>query len=320
MITVVDLNYSHNIYPLISQQLIDAIEENLLKKKKILVFLNRRWESSAYFCRDCSYQFKCKNCDISLAVHSYPNSHLLCHQCGYKEQLPMVCPKCGWTNMIWIWVWTQKIEENLGKIFKNNTIIRLDGDKINSEWLADDEIKNWQIFIATEIVNTITFDNIWLVAVILLESELVIPDYNIEEKIYWNIAYNIKKWSDSLIQTFSPKLDLIKLIVDWNYKDFFTYTLQERLKYWYPPYTDFVEINIKSYNKDKIFTLSTMIKNKLKLEYSDLKIDYDNKVFRKFKNEFIQKISVRWDNLEEKLKLIKQEILRNREIRIEWKQ
>lgn len=321
MITIIDLNYSHNLFPLISEDMINGVESVIKENKKILVFLNRRWEAGTLICKDCSYQAKCGECDIAMSVHKYPSELLICNSCDRIEQIPIICPKCKWSNLQKIWVWTQKIEQYLNGIFKNKKISRLDSDKIKKEWINIEDIKSSDIIISTEIVNTISFDNLWLVVFPLFEWELVIWDYDIEEKIYNNIVQNIKRGADIIIQTYIPKNQLLKTITEWNYKEFLINSLEERKKFSYPPYNDLVHISISWRDKEKLAEFSENFLNKikgfdLKWEY---KINHNKSSFTKKSWDYCQKIVIKGNNIEEFLKPLRTEIIKNRNINLEWK-
>lgn len=321
MLTIIDLNYSINPYPYISQELIDAISSTLLNNKRVLIFFNRRGDSNALICKDCSYQVKCENCDICMSVHKYPIKSLICHQCNNTIDIPNFCPVCKWSNLTQVWVWIQKMQDNLITIFKNHKINRLDSDKIKKEWIFIDDINFSDIVISTEVWNTISFDNLGLVVFPFFEVELIAWDYNIEEKLYTNISYNSKRWADVIIQTYTPKNRILKILSEWNYKDFLITTLEERKNFSYPPYTDLVYIWIKNKNKERITDIISKMVNKLFImnENSDKIINFDKKLFTKKNWEFYQKIIIRWPDLQSFLEPVKLEIIRNREIELEWK-
>lgn len=320
MITTIDLNYSNNIFPLISENLVESIKKNLEGWKKILLFLNRRWEAHSLICKDCSHQIKCDFCDIWMPIHKYPKQILICHHCNAIKNIPSVCPKCKSSNLFQVWTWVQKVEDNLKKIFREIIITRLDSDKIKKEWIYSGELKESQIIIATESINTISIDNLWLVWFLLLELEFLIPEYNIEEQVYDNIAYNMKRWSDILIQTNIPDSNFINLITRWNYKDFISQSLKERKEFSYPPYKELLYIWVKSKSIERMKDIIIKLYNKLAINNSSNNIIfYDKDLFIKRNSEFHQKIVVKWDNLEEFLSCVKLEIFRNREVSMEWR-
>lgn len=319
MISIIDLNYSKSKQLLFTDDLVWSISECLKNNKKVLIFLNRRWEANCLVCKDCSFQMKCKWCDITLNVHRFPEKTLVCHQCWKKEDIPSICPNCSSSNLSTVWVWTQKIEEILRKIFKENYIVRLDSDKIRKEWISMSDVKWSDIVIATEVINTITIDNIWLVVFPLFESEMSIPEYDIEEKVFLNTMHNIRRWADAIIQTYIPNHPLIKSITSWTYNDFLKSTLEERKAYHYPPYYEFAMIQISSKNKQKVIDLWANLVNKLEIIWADCEVSYDRHSFTKYDSEWRQKIFLRWDSISNAISIISPEIFKNRELSLEWK-
>lgn len=320
MINLIDLNHTKQEFPLFSYELIEEINKNLGKNKKIILFFNKRWEANSLICKDCNYQLRCPNCDISFTVHKYPENRLICHHCNNKINIPACCPNCDWTNLAQIWIWTQKIEDQIKKLFWKYKILRTDSDKKNKEWLCLEDIKNAQIIITTEFINSISLENVWLVAFLLIEQEFVIPEYDIEEQIFDNIYYNIKRWSDVIIQTYIPDSKIVKLIIEWNYKNFLVETLKERKTYNYPPYKELVYIWVKNKNLTRVKDIIFKLKNKLDLANNgNYEIFFDKDIFSKKASEFQQKIVIKWNDLQEFLGTIKWEIFRNKEINVERK-
>ncbi len=321
MITIVDLNYSQNIYPLLSKALLDNISKASESWWKVMIYFNRRWESTALFCKDCWYMAKCKYCDIPFSIHRYPSNKLICHQCDASDDLPDSCPKCKSKNLIWVWTWIQKIEDHIKRTFPNKRIIRLDSDKAKKEWVSYEEIKNSDIIIATQMANAIWIDWLKLLAIPLFEAELSIPEYDIEEQIYSNIMLNVKRWADVIIQSYTPNHDLLKIIANWNYNDFLKYTLSEREKFNYPPFVDMAKIVIRSKNMEKVRHLSTTIFNKLGFMDEEKRyiINFNEEKIARIWEDYIKSIIIRWKDLQKFIENVEFDIARNREVSLEWK-
>ena len=206
------------------------------------------------------------------------------------------------------------------KLFPKASIVRIDSDKKRTEGIQFQEISEAQILLSTELGNTLSIEGIELVAFLLLESEIAVPEYDIEEKIYTNIIYNARKWSDIYIQTFAPKCDLIKNITEWNYRDFLVHTLNERKNFSYPPYRELVHIWVRDKSKERIKDIIYKLKNKLEvLKTPEIELYFDRELFIKRNNEFGQKIVLKWENLSPLLMEIEKEIFRNRGVSLERK-
>lgn len=291
MFTIIDLNYARCPLPFLSDELVKHITETITKGKKCLLFFNRRGSARTLICKDCGYQFFCERCDLAMIVHTSPTRKLLCHHCSSESEMPHTCSKCHGNNLNSIGFGIQKIEENLVKLFPLVRIARIDSDKKRAEGIQFQEIQEAQILLSTELGNTLAIDEIELVAFLLLESEIAVPEYDIEEKIYTNISYNTRKGSGIYIQTFAPKSDLIKNITEGNYRDFLVHTLAERKAFSYPPYQELVHIWVRDQNKERIKDIIYKLKNKLEtLKAPDIELYFDKELFTKRNNEYGQKI------------------------------
>jgi len=336
------------INPYLSNTLLEKIEDSLTKKKKIILYLNKRWEYSSLICNSCNFLYKCPNCDISMSVHKYPES-IICHICNLTTTIPVKCHKCTKTTLSKVWIWTQQIEDSLNTYFSNPSpsgdfpwkekklnkkinIFRFDTDTVKNKTEKSNALENLEkadIIIWTKMITTgFNFTWIGLIWVILLEQELLIPKYNTEEKVYSNIKQLLWRWNrnweitDILIQTFIPDNDIIKSITESNYKDFFIKTLEERKIFNYPPYTEMLTLEYRHSDKTKAKAFIDKLKVKLDLENpppSPLPYKEGGQNIEiisvpnpnKRHNQFYYKLILKWDNLRGFIECIKSDIMRN---------
>ena len=324
---LVNLNQDKSNLNYISSTLLQAIEENLKQNKKAILYLNKRWAFSSLICEDCSYFYKCPNCDVSLVVHS--NNTLNCHLCWNKQNLPLSCKKCKWNHLKKIWIWTQQVENSLKNYFKSKkiNIFRLDLDSVKNKkdkQKALENLEKAQIIIATKMITTwFDFRNIGLIWILLLEQDFSIPNYNSEEKAYINIKQLLWRWNrlwqktQIIAQSFIPENEIIKTILEKNYKQFFIDTLQERKLFNYPPFTEMLTLEYRDKSEQKSIDFMVNLKNKLDLLNSDEKIEIilNKKPFKKY-NQYFTKIILKWDNLRDFLENIKYEIYKNSNLSI----
>ena len=310
-----------DLNPYIWSTLLKKIEQNLKENKKIILYLNKRWNFSSLICTDCQYLYKCDNCDVALTVHRYPEK-LSCHICWVTKNIPLSCKKCAGNNLKKIWVWTQQIEESLNKYFSESFIFRFDLDSVKNKTDKKQALENLEkadIIIGTKMITTgFDFKSVWLIWVILIEQELSFPFYNTEEKAYINIKQLLGRWermgekTDFVLQTFIPENNLIKIITEMNYKDFFIETLNERKLFNYPPFTEIAILEYRDKNQTKAFDFMQNLKNKLDIlnNQKNFEIILNKEAFKKY-NQYYFKIVIKWDNLREFLKNIKKEIFKN---------
>ena len=174
---------------MISRDLYDNISENLKNKRQTILFLNRRGYSTFIMCRECGYTVKCPNCNISLTYHSFENK-LKCHYCGHEEKVIKTCPDCGSDKIRYFGTGTQKLEQEIKKIFPDCSTIRMDIDTVNKKnshetILNKFKNENIDILIGTQmVVKGHHFPNVTLVGVVAADGSLNIDDYRANEKTF----------------------------------------------------------------------------------------------------------------------------------------
>ncbi|OLR64127.1 primosomal protein N' [Peptoniphilus porci] len=243
-----------------SRELKKAMEEKLKKKEQIILFLNRRGFSNFISCRSCGEVIKCDDCDISMTYHKTKN-RLICHYCGSTKPLPKVCPSCGSKFIKQFGVGTQKVEEEVKKLFPEARVLRMDRDTTTKKDSFDkfyEIVKNRKadVIIGTQMVSKgFDFENVTLVGIVAADMSLYVSDYKAKERTFQLItqvsgrAGRASKKGEVIIQTYSPDSEIIKYSATGDYVDFYDYEIEERKLFLYPPYTKLIEIEFSSYDE-----------------------------------------------------------------------
>src|SRR5690554_1634407 len=169
-------------FSIVSDKLYNAINERLAKKEQIILLLNRRGYDNFVMCRSCGYTATCQNCDISLTYHK-AIKRLKCHYCGYEKREPTKCPNCGSIHIKGFGYGTQKVEEELFKLFPQARIIRMDYDTTVNKGDHDKIIKAFRnkkadILLGTQMIaKGLDFEDVTLVGVLSADTVLKLPDY-----------------------------------------------------------------------------------------------------------------------------------------------
>ena len=260
---------------MLSFKLHDAIEQNLKDKRQTILFLNRRGFSTFIMCRECGYTVKCKNCNISMTYHRTENK-LKCHYCGYEENVVTVCPECHSTKIRYFGTGTQRLEDEIHKIFPNASTIRMDIDTVtkknsHEEILNKFKNENIDILIGTQmVVKGHHFPNVTLVGVIAADSSLNIDDYRANERTFQiltqvagragreNLPGNV------IIQTYNPDNFSIQCAKKQDYKMFYNTEIALRKQLKYPPFCDIILIGFNSLIENEIIKVSDMVYTYLK--------------------------------------------------------
>ena len=260
---------------MLSAKLHDEIEQNLKEKRQTILFLNRRGFSTFIMCRECGYTVKCKNCNISMTYHKTENK-LKCHYCGYEENVVTICPECHSDKIRYFGTGTQKLEQEINKIFPEASTIRMDIDTVtkknsHEEILNKFKDENIDILIGTQmVVKGHHFPNVTLVGVIAADSSLNIDDYRANERTFQILtqvagrAGREQLDGNVVIQTYNPDNFSIICAQKQDYEMFYNteIALREQLKY--PPFCDIILIGFNSLLEKEIIDASTKIYNYLK--------------------------------------------------------
>ena len=253
-----------------SPVLLEAISKRLLKNEQIILLLNRRGYSSFVTCKNCGYTFKCPNCDITLTYHKSSRT-LRCHYCGYGTKVYDTCPECHEKSINDLGVGTEKVEEELNKLFPESRILRMDFDTASRKGMHEKMIKafknhEYDILLGTQIVSKgLDFDNVTLVGVINADTSLNIPDFRSSETTFSLLAQvagragRSDKEGEVIIQTFNPEHYAIQYTKKHDYLGFYNREMSIRRELKYPPYYYICYVKISGKDNKYIYEESLKI-------------------------------------------------------------
>lgn len=240
----------------LSNILKEKIKERLNKNEQIILLLNRRGYSSMLTCRDCGHVLKCPNCDISLTYHKSSNTNR-CHYCNYSIKNVTVCPACGSSNLKDYGLGTEKLEEELNKMF-HARVIRMDMDTTSKKGMHEKIIEDfgnheYDILLGTQMIaKGLDFPLVTLVGVINADSGLNIPDFRSAENTFALLsqvsgrAGRSELAGEVVIQSYNTNHYSIALAKEHNYNKFYEEEMNIRKILNYPPYYYITLVNITS--------------------------------------------------------------------------
>ena len=264
-VEIVDLrdelaNGNHNM---ISTKLKNEIQKNIESKNQTILFLNRRGFSNFIMCKTCGNVIKCKRCDISMTYHKDENK-LKCHYCGLEEHVPNKCPSCGSKELKYSGSGTQKLEEEVHKLFPTASTIRMDIDTVTKKHSHEDILTKFKedkidILIGTQmIVKGHDFPKVTLVGVISADNALNIGDYRAPEitfQVLTQVAGRAGRGEQNgkvIIQTYNPDHYAIECAKEQDFKKFYQIESKIRKTLKYPPFCDIIVLDFSSPNKHEI--------------------------------------------------------------------
>ena len=239
----------------ISITLKEEILKNIQNGEQTMLFLNRRGYNSYLKCEDCSFIFRCPNCDVSLVYHKSSNL-LHCHYCSHVERNPVCCPVCQSNNLSSNVVGTQKIEEELKEIYPEISVLRMDADTTiardsHQKILDNFKDKNVDVLIGTQMISKgHDIKNVSLVGILGVDSMLAMNDYLSSEKAFSNISQVAGRAGRAeipgrvFIQTADTDNYILDAVVEQDYEMFYEKEKEYRKVMKYPPFIDIVLFEI----------------------------------------------------------------------------
>lgn len=267
----------------ISKTLQSLIADNLDKHKQTILLINRRGYNTFIACNSCGHVITCPNCSISLTYHSY-NNRLMCHYCGYSKPLDNVCPECGKNSIRYSGYGTQRIEDELERLFPEASVLRMDADttsaKFSHQKLFDAFSRgDYDILIGTQMVaKGLDFPSVTLVGVVNADNSLYDESYLANERSFDLITQVVGRSGrraeagKAVIQTINPYNDVIEYASKQDYKSFFANEIQLRKLLTYPPFCDiyFISFICEDENKAALCAKS-FFENLVELNRTDYK-------------------------------------------------
>ncbi len=233
-----------------SSVLQNRLRSCMQRGERAMLLMNRRGYHSFISCRSCGHVMKCPNCDVSMTYHmTGGDGQLHCHYCGHAELTPQKCPECGSRYIRYFGAGTQKVEEELRKLFPNVGIVRMDIDttsgKDGHQKLLDEfRSGRARILVGTQMIaKGLDFPRVTLVGVIAADMTLNLPDYRSRERTFQLLtqvagrAGRGETPGQVIIQTYKPEDPVILASAAQDYRAFFQQEFDRRRTGLYPPFT-----------------------------------------------------------------------------------
>lgn len=236
----------------ISHKLKSYMQDSLAKKRRVLIFCNRRGYATYVACSGCGFIPRCKNCDIAMSYHKREDV-LVCHYCDYAQGRLRECPECGSRFVRKRGVGVEAVEEEVRRIFPRSRVVCFDTDflvkkKDRVNILTQFKEGNIDILIGTKLLaHQQELQPVPLVALLYPETLLTLSDYRASQKTYQFVNQMSKfisadSGSRCIIQTTHPDHYSIMNGATGCYETFFEEEIRFRRLLNYPPYSHMVEI------------------------------------------------------------------------------
>ena len=235
------------------------LKDCMRRGEQAMLLMNRRGYNAFISCRSCGHVMKCPNCDVSLTYHvTGGDGKLHCHYCGHAELPPDKCPECRSGYIRYFGAGTQKVEEELRRLFPDTGIVRMDIDTTSGKdghTRLLDEFRSGRarILVGTQMIaKGLDFPRVTLVGVVAADMTLNLPDYRSRERTFQLLtqvagrAGRGETPGQVVIQTYKPEDEVIRASARQDYRAFFEMEFSRRRTGLYPPFTIMARLLVES--------------------------------------------------------------------------
>ncbi len=257
-----------------SSTLQQALQQLQDEGKQGILFIHRRGHSTFVSCRSCGYVMECPDCDVSLSYHHLQEDALQtsrqvfpllrCHYCNYTQVYPQRCPECDSPYFKHFGSGTQRVVEELNRLFPELRMIRFDSDTTRTKdahriLLTRFAQREADLLIGTQMLTKgLDLAGVSLVGVISADGLLHLSDYRASERAFQTllqVAGRAGRGDDPgrvIIQTYTPEHPVIKAVQGYEYEAFVEQELQQRQELNYPPFGQLIVLKLSSLNEVEV--------------------------------------------------------------------
>ena len=246
-----------------STALRNAIELALSLREQVILFLNRRGDSTFVLCRDCGYVMRCERCDAPLVYHSDVED-LICHLCDARRPVPKGCPSCFGERIRYFGIGTQKLESETRQAFPQARVLRWDRDSASARGAHEELLRQFvnheaDILVGTQMIaKGLDLPRVTLVGIISADTSLHLPDFRAVERTFQLLTQVAGRAGRGplggkvILQTYNPEHYCIQAAQQHDYQTFFDWEIRFRREHGYPPFGELARLLYVGYGESRV--------------------------------------------------------------------
>ena len=264
-VEVVDMRdeFGRGNHSIFSARLSAALRQCLDDSRQAMLFINRRGHSTFVSCRACGHVLRCDQCDVSMTWHQAENA-LRCHYCGKTMPQPARCPNCGSRYIKYFGAGTQKVQEEVRRLFPDARVTRMDldttrGKDAHARILDRFRRGETDVLVGTQMIaKGLDIPNVALVGVVAADVTLNLPDYRSVERTFQLITQVAGRAGRAevpgrvVVQTYEPDHYGIQLAAAQDYRAFYIRESAYRRMALYPPFATIIRLVYSGHDAEMV--------------------------------------------------------------------
>ncbi len=307
-IELADLKLARNkreLHGAFALQTIRRANEALQAGKQVIFFQNRRGYAPMVRCKQCAWVPKCENCDVSLTYHRALRQ-LQCHYCGAVYTLPTVCPQCKEPAIEEIGYGTERIEDELATVLPGVGVLRMDLDSTRNKHSYEQIIDSFSegkagVLVGTQMVTKgLDFKDVEVVGILNADAVLNAPDFrsgergfNMLEQVSGRAGRRDGHAGKVVVQTYNTQHPILSFVKHHDFLGFYQQEIEQREKYFYPPFVRLIYIYIKHRDAATVCRLADNCAGRLRQLLGGRVFGPDEPTVARVQNFYIRRIMLK---------------------------
>ena len=243
-----------------------AIEEELARGGRAVVFAARRGIAPLTVCNDCGTPVTDQETGTPMTLHKTGSGNVfLSHRSGALMPAETRCGTCGSWNLVTLGIGVERVYEEIKKQFPDAPIELFTRDTAPTGKSAQKIAEHFYaargaVLVGTERMLPYLAEPVELGVVASVDSFLSLPAWRAHEHTLSILFYLCERAELSfIVETRKPDHLVMKTLQSGNPADFYRADIEERERYGYPPFSTFVGLEWRG-TKDAVETYRNAVK------------------------------------------------------------
>jgi primosomal protein N' (replication factor Y) len=245
--------------------------------EQVILFQNRRGYSTYLQCDRCGEIPRCKRCDVHVTYYK-SRGLLTCHYCGSTRPYPATCEACGDGRYRERTPGTERVEEEVSRLFPAARVARLDLEVANRKAKLQTIIDRFEageidVLVGTQMVSKgLDFEHVKLVGVVDADTLASFPDFRVEERAYQLLTQvsgrcgRREGQGTVIIQAANLENRIYAWITREDFAPYYAALSGERQLFRYPPFCRLIRVELRHAREDQARHAANVLAALLRVE------------------------------------------------------